>query len=800
MEEQRRMRCGGSSYIRVRTGSAGSAGAEYLFYFKPGQDGIAWVIMTRPENYGSLDRIEITMNGQTYRSYEVDAYLHRAQFTGLKTNTTYDIEFRTYTSEGSGYKSTVQRTYYCTNTSPSTNPWGDSYGQITVPTYSSGYNYHSVHAECPSEFTDGRCTYDQTTRDLFYWVCATNYETHPITGSMDASRCVRWPPGPVHVNVITQTSNSNTAQIKARINEWIDWMNGVVDGSGTYFVLGSTTTKNARQIQVYIGTHKQLWGYNPDNVTSSEAYVYGGTWEYFYWGQCIYEARVKLCCESRYPFNYCSPPYQGIVFEELTEASGPGYDQFNINNTVFSEIAYPGKTIGGPPGESWTRDENVIKILYSLGHYCSFLSSDHSYDSAYGSGITYTNRWSYYGPLSTNSYELFFQINISSGDCSDGAETLPSSYYVDFKSGRTYTLRCTYANDIPDTKPEESSGSSFRYTNQSSAGTPYYALPAIPSYTSTLKIAGGYRVNVTGLSTSGEYYYLRAYLVDPAEEELKDSSFYGIARASYARTYVNLTGLKYGRRYVFYLYSYYEAQSDWIRIGEGTIAPVRPTLSDVSHATTSVTFTVSAEGSVQDYISVSLYRDGTLIATKQFTGTSGTGTLTFDEADGNYELRAVTSKDGILCVDSSGNQTADTYKWNVENRKYFYWADWTNQVKREGQIPSISYTVWNEFIQNIYDTICSLKGYSNSEMPSNTSTYASGFGSAANTTFATALNTYAKMSSSEKTLTAERFNIANYIISYLNDTGVSYKYNKNSAPTQVYASDLIELQDKLNAI
>lgn len=798
MDIQRKMRYGGSGFNSVRSGSSGT---PYLFYFKPGQNGIAWVIMTRPQNYQSLHHIEIVMNGQTYSSTSMDSYLHKAKFTGLQTETTYDIEFRTYTSATEGTAWTIERTYYCTNTQPADYPYANESGLITIPAYSSGYNYHSLHATCEENFTDGRCPYDQTTRNLFYWVCATNYENHPITGSMDASKCIRWPPGVVYVNVITQTTGSNTNAIKQRINEWIAWMNDLVEDSGTYFQLGSTTTKNARQMQVYIGTHTQLYGYNPDDITSGETQVYGGTWEYYYWGDCIYEARVKLCCDDRYPFNYCDPPFEGIVFEELTEASGPGYDQFNINNTVFSEVAYPGKTIGGPPGESWTRDENVIKILYSLGHYCSFPSNNYSYTSNYGSGISYTNYWNHYGPVDVNSYSIFFQLNISDGDCSDGEETLPSSYYAKFKSGRQYTLSSTYANAMAgDTKPETITNSSFRYTNPSAKSTPYFALPARPSYSSTAKVNGGFKVTVSGLSTSGEYYYVRAYLTDPTDTELENYDHYEQGWGNYNATSVSLAGLKYGRRYKLYLYSEYSASSDWILIGEGTVAPVQPTLTNVTYASTAVEFDVSAEGSVQDFIIANLYRDGVVVGTQKITTSTGHGYISFDNVDGEYELRVATSKDGIICVDSQGNQAPAIYRWSVSNRQYFYWADWTNNVRRNGTIPDINFGIWNEFVQNIYNTVCTFKGYGDSTMPANSSTYRSGFGLAAGKTFSEALNTYCKMTSSSKTLTAERFNIANYIISYLNNTGVSYKYDKADGPTQVIAADLIELQDKLNAI
>lgn len=805
----------GASRVLRKSGK-GSSGLDFMFYFFPDTNGAAYVVAIRPENYTSYSTIRVTIDGSTQGYLEENAdcnygYFARFRFTGLSTGRTYTIRMSYYSGSTEVGYMTISRTYYCSKVTPPSNPYADTNGRITVPSYSTSYPEYCVDMECAenSSNVDGRCPYNEATRNLFWRVCATNYETHHIASAMEQQNTCRWHRGTVYVSV-TYRSTTNKSAISARINEWISWMNGLMadTDSGVTFKLGSTTAKNGMQISVIVGTHQQLWGWNPDSASEGEeTYVYGGTWQSVWWGQGLLESEVKLCCESRYPFNYTSsdrPLFQGIVFEELTEASGPRYDQFALNNTVFSEIAYPSKSIGGPEGESWTRDENVIKILYSLGYLKGYTSDTYGpYASEFGSGITFTDYYNSYGALSSSSIDLFFQINASEGSITEDGE-LPETLYPTFKSKRTYAMRTIYGTEIPTAQMEQSSGLSFRYTNPSAAGYPYFDLPNRPSYSSTMRVDGGYRVYVNGLSVSGEYYYVQAYLKDVSDADIEDYTYYELTSASYSRTYATLTGLKYGRAYDFYLYSYYSgAESDWIYIGEGTVAPMLPSVSSTSHTNSTVTFTYDMDNTEFDYVMALLYRDGVLVATNNYSANSATGTLSFTEADGSYELRVYSIKNAngtaLQCVDSSGNDDYYSYTFKISNREYFYWSDYTDQVESGGVIENISYTAWNAFVDNIYKTVLTYdekSGY----MPSNSSTYRSGFGSAAGTTYSTALNTYAKMSAGSKTLTAERFNIVNYIISLSNSTGLAYKYKASVSPTEVYASDLITLQNKLNSI
>ena len=797
---------GGSSVTKVR--GSGTA-SEWLFYFKPDTDGAAYVIMTRPEGYLSYESWSIKITGANYEfsraGTDVDSYMHKVHVTGLETGMTYTIRMSYFTNDTEQYTE-ITRTYYCSNSTPSDNPYSNNYGETTVPSYSTSYPYYCVNIECPDNNTktDGRCPYDAITRNLFWQVCATNYETHAIGSTMEFQNTCRWPPGIVYVNVAYK-STTNKSDISERINEWITWMNGLVSSAGVTFKLGSSTADNARQINVIVGTHSQLWGYNPDNATS-ETQVYGGTWENIWWGDGIIEARVKICCESRYPFNYCTPAFEGIVFEELTEASGPRYDQFGLANTVYSEISYPGKTIGGPPGESWERDENVIRILYGLGYLQGYTGED-SFSSEFGSGITFDKYYISYGALSSSDQSLFFQINASEGSITgyDGY-TLPDSLYITYKNQREYSLKAIYATEIPVSQKEQLSGLSFRYTNPSAEGTPYFSLPNSPSYTSSARVDSGYKFGVDGLNTSGEYYNVKAYLKDVTDQNIEDGSYYEYAWEKYSKSSVSITGLLYGRTYNFYLYSNYGgAESDWIYIGEGVVAPKTPTISNTSHTNNSVTCTYDMGETVFDTVLFTLYRDGVLVATKTSTVSSETITMNFDTSNGDYVLKAYSvvyvKGTQVQCVDGGGNNNYAEYSFSIKNRAYFYWSDYTDEVTSGGIISNISYTVWNAFVQNVYDTVCIYDG-KDGYMPSNSSYYASGFGLAAETKYETALLNYAMMSDSTagRTLTAERYNIVNYIINRSTSTEISYKHNSGTKPTEVYAAELIALQNKLNSI
>lgn len=805
-----RKHMGGSGVERVVC--SGSSGIEYLFYFLPDTNGRAYVVMVRHRNYNLYTACSVRiMNKDTgynevrYNENSIDSYLHRFEFDGLETDVTYTIRMSWITETEAVYQD-IERTYYCSNATPSAAPSVDSEGYTTVPLHES-YPRYCLNIECSenSENQDGRCPYDKETRNLFWRVCATNYETHPIASAMEFQNTIRWPSGTVYVAVnymdntwVDYTNNCN--EIYERIKEWISWMNSLTGQCGVHFELGYTTEKNGRQITVLVGTHKQLWGYNPDE-SQSESYVYGGTWESVSWGDGIIESRVKICCESRYPWNYCTPAFEGIVFEELTEASGPRYDQFGLNNTVFSEFSYPSKTIGGPEGESWKRDENVIKILYSLG-YLKGETVGSNEKSEYGSGITFNKYYDSYGPLSSSGYDLFFEINATKGSIVSPFDyVLPDDVYPYYKSQRTYSLTATYATEVPAARKEEIDGQSFRYSNPSESVTAEFNLPKQPICESSTKIDGGYKIAVSGLSNSGERYQVEAWLKNIADEDVDNKEYRKYVTKAFSTRNISITGLRYGTAYKLYLYAKYGGiHSDWIYIGEGTVAPMKPIVDNLRNTDTSVSFSYNMNGTVFDEVRYELHRDGTSVKNGSSITDFADVTMEFEKITGRYELKiySVVGANGVdvQCVDSEGGLSCETYTFVISERTKFYWSE---AVEKGKPVNGVDYTEWNAFVQNIRDTVCIYAG-KDGTMPSNASIYASGFGLAAGESYSIALMNYAMMSETNGTLSAEKFNIVNYVINQCVATDIQYKYKKSEQLVEVKADELIQLQNKINSI
>ena len=196
---------------------------------------------------------------------------------------------------------------------------------------------------------------------------------------------------------------------------------------------------------------------------------------------------------------------------------------------------------------------------------------------------------------------------------------------------------------------------------------------------------------------------------------------------------------------------------------------------------------------------INLYTSGgTLLQEKTFKNATS-GTFSYSAvADGYYQIRAASSlvigSSEIFSVDSSGNEYKLYKNVQVSARpNYFYWSDYTAYMYDGGIITYTPYQAWNALIANIEEMI-SFTGI-NGTMPSSSTLY----GSASGKTYLAAC-AYAYMDSSDKTVYAHKFNIANYIISNIGaSTGVGTKYSENSN-YKVYASDFISLQNTINNI
>lgn len=231
-----------------------------------------------------------------------------------------------------------------------------------------------------------------------------------------------------------------------------------------------------------------------------------------------------------------------------------------------------------------------------------------------------------------------------------------------------------------------------------------------------------------------------------------------------------------------------------------TTAPAQPVITSVTQkdGVITVSWELAADSNITS-VYINLYTSGsTLLQEKTFKNVTS-GTFSYSAvADGYYQIRAASSllvgTTEIFSVDSSGNEYKLYKNVQVSARpNYFYWSDYTAYMYDGGIITYTPYEAWNALIANIEEMI-TFTGI-NGTMPSSSTLY----GSASGKTYAAAC-AYAYMDSSDKTVYAQKFNIANYIISNIGaSTGVGTKYSENSN-YKVYASDFISLQDTINNI
>lgn len=274
---------------------------------------------------------------------------------------------------------------------------------------------------------------------------------------------------------------------------------------------------------------------------------------------------------------------------------------------------------------------------------------------------------------------------------------------------------------------------------------------------------------------------------------------YSTTKTDTAPTYT-WTGLMYGVTYNLSIDTYNGGWLGYCAAEPITTAPAQPVITSVTqkNGVITVNWELAAESNISK-VYINLYTSGgTLMQERTFNNmTSGSFSFTA-VADGYYQIRAASSlligTTEIFSVDSSGNEYKLYKNIQVSARpNYFYWSDYTAYMYRGGIITYTPYEAWNALIANIEEMI----GFTgiNGTMPSSSTLY----GSASGKTYAAAC-AYAYMNSSDKTVYAQKFNIANYIISNIGaGTGVGTKYSKNSN-YQVYASDFISLQNTINNI
>lgn len=180
--------------------------------------------------------------------------------------------------------------------------------------------------------------------------------------------------------------------------------------------------------------------------------------------------------------------------------------------------------------------------------------------------------------------------------------------------------------------------------------------------------------------------------------------------------------------------------------------------------------------------------------------------VTFDAvSDGTYYIRLrsmfTINGENLVCVNSSGTDYTYTLSITVSTKPE-PWS-WTSSngsasitqtknaytaITTKGYITSFSYLVWNDFVDKVQEFL-EYDGIANSTIGS------SKYGYSSSTTYTNLLKN-AKMTSSDKEMTAKRFNIVRYCIGSMNSTGLS----DMSVNDKIYGSYFTTLATKLNAI
>lgn len=194
---------------------------------------------------------------------------------------------------------------------------------------------------------------DETTLNEMLLTSLVDTEAdNPLVGYYslgDAPTLFRWKPGRHSVGVRFQ-STVNQDVFEAAIDRTLEQLNAVMSEFGVSFYRSGTSG----ELSIIVDTEESLF---PDAVANRS--YYGGTWLTRLSGPYIVGATIRYACDFR---NYTSyNPYESVVFEELLQTMGAGYDQTQYyGDTVHVDFNYYNK-----PAELTARDADILRLVYS---------------------------------------------------------------------------------------------------------------------------------------------------------------------------------------------------------------------------------------------------------------------------------------------------------------------------------------------------------------------------------------------------------------------------------------------------
>lgn len=400
--------------------------------------------------------------------------------------------------------------------------------------------------------------------------------------------------------------------------------------------------------------------------------------------------------------------------------------------------------------------------------------------------------------LSAEPSETAFTVTV-------GAPT--EGRYTEFSFGVSYIKN---GSEVTDYKEHVAAGSEFTYeadadTKYSAYGSTVYVINGVELWSETA-ISEGYTNAVGaknpvasridgGLVISWDavpglvLYRVKLVRLYDSQTTVSDVLSYPVC---------TFTGLQHGVTYKVSLDTWNGGK--WIGYCSEkyvTTAPAQPVIYSVLQGGGVITIEwgLAAESNVSR-VYFELYSDDGLLIEEKIIYNETSGTLKFSAVEGGeYSIRVRSSfimgSSELFSVDGDGNIYELKKDIGVTSRpSLFYWSDYTEYMSEGCAVSYTPYEAWNALIANIREMIryTGIDGV----MPTSSQLY----GAAHGISFTDAC-TVALIDSTDKVLYANKFNIANYIISSIGEqTGLNVKNSKNI----VYAADLTVLQDAINSI
>lgn len=630
----------------------------------------------------------------------------------------------------------------------------------SLPHFRKGVSYRSTVEFCPTSLPSYHEGFRTAARDVAYEVCCQGTESDSVSGeSLYTSGKTRYGMKSIPVYYDTSRASSSFAkEVRYAIDDAIDIINNVIsecgyklkskvatsvsDSDASYDTdVADTSFKNG--ITVIAGANDDL---------DAPSYNWGNWWHEVNDDGYIFRSKCNIYENEDCP--YMNDSILGVVLEEILESMGCGNDILTNPYSVFSDFVKTNKTE--------TIENNVSKSVYDLSVVRMTYDLDITDTLEEAAIVLKPSRGQYKASWNSTSTNLYF-----------------------LEPGTSYKVKVWMAYY-------------GAYSDYSSTLT-----VSIPSLTVSdlvvTRVNGGFKFSWTGTSSASKYRVRLVRNYD-SDEIIKTTS----------STNITITGLYYGVTYTVYVQpynSYYEGEECFGY--PCTTAPAQPraTASVNSSGVISVDWSLYDTSSNVSTVWINLYdsTNSTCLQTRSvYNKTSGITTFSA-VSDGTYYIRlqSMFSINGteLPCVDSSGNKYTYTISINVST-KPSPWS-WTSSngsatttqtknaytaITNKGYTTDFSYFVWNDFVDKVQEFL-EYDGIANSAIGT------AKYGYASSTTYTNLLKN-AKMTSSDKEITAKRFNIVKYCIGSMNSTGISDVVVND----KIYGNYFVTLANKLNAI